>query len=237
MTSQQSSTSGTGPHPEESSRKSDLSITKISAAALAAITAAVLGSTLGVAGTVMGAAVASIVTTVSSTLYQRSLERSREQVRLLTSQTRPLPRQRAESDVPQSPTTELEEVSPLPVPSPNTARPRRTVRWTAVIAGSAAAFALAMTVITGLESAAGQALSGGDTPTLPKVFSGEQAPEPAPEVPEPETSTTPSQAPAPTSSEVVSTSRPERSTPSSDIPTTGTTPADTGSLTLPLPTR
>ena len=238
MTFQQSSTSGSGPHPEESSRKSDLSVTKVSAAALAAITAAVLGSTLGVAGTVMGAAVASIVTTVSTTLYQRSLERSREKVRLLTTRTMPLPRQHAEPDVPQSPTTELEEVQPLPVPGRDTSRPRRTVRWTALAAGSVAAFALAMAVITGFERATGQALSGGDTPTLPKVFSDEQAPEPAPEAPAPETSPTPSQAPVPTSSpEATSTSTQERSDPSTDLPTTGTTPADTGSLTLPLPTR
>ena len=179
MTSQQPSMSGTGPSTEEGSRKSDLSVAKVSAAALAAITAAVLGSTIGVAGTVIGAAMASVITTVSSTLYQSSLERSRERVRLLAARTMPLPRQRAQRDVPQSdvpqsdvpqpdvpqsPTAALEDVQPLAVPGPTTARPRRTLRWTAMAAGSVGAFALAMTVLTGFESAIGQALSGGSTP-------------------------------------------------------------------------
>ena len=100
MTAQQPSTSGTGPSTEEGSRKSDLSVAKVSAAALAAITAAVLGSTIGVAGTVIGAAMASVITTVSSTLYQSSLERSRERVRLLAARTMPLPRQRANGTTP-----------------------------------------------------------------------------------------------------------------------------------------
>ncbi|HYZ08398.1 MAG TPA: hypothetical protein VE709_07370 [Pseudonocardiaceae bacterium] len=101
MTYQQPSTSGISPPIEKSSRKSDLSFAKVSAAALAAITAAVLGWTIGVAGTVIGAALASVITTVSSAFYQRSLERSRERVRLLAAKTMPLPRQRAEPAVPQ----------------------------------------------------------------------------------------------------------------------------------------
>jgi hypothetical protein len=253
MTSQQPSTSGTGPSTEEGSRKSDLSVAKVSAAALAAITAAVLGSTIGVAGTVIGAAMASVITTVSSTLYQSSLERSRERVRLLAARTMPLPRQRAQRDdpqrddpqrddpqpdvlqpeVPQSPTAALEDVQPLAVPGPTTARPRRTLRWTAMAAGSVGAFALAMTVLTGFESAIGQALSGGSTPTVPAVFGAEQrTPEPVPEVPAPETSTAPSEAPEPTSSpEATSTSGPEGPDPS-----TGARPTGTGAPTGARPT-
>ena len=265
MTAQQPSTSGTGPSTADGSRKSDLSVTKVSAAALAAITAAVLGSTIGVAGTVIGAAVASIITTVSSTLYQSSLERSRERVRLLAARTMPLPRQRAEPDVPQSdvpqsdvpqpdvpqsPTAALEDVQPLAVPGPTTARPRRTLRWTAMAAGSVGAFALAMTVLTGFESAIGQALSGGSTPTVPAVLGGEQrTPEPVPEVPAPETSTAPSESPEPTSSpEATSTSGPEGSDPSTgarptgtgaptDARPTGTPTADKRPPAVPLPTR
>ena len=255
MTAQQPSTSGTGPATEEGSRKSDLSVAKVSAAALAAITAAVLGSTIGVAGTVIGAAMASVITTVSSTLYQSSLERSRERVRLLAARTMPLPRQRAEPDVPQpevpqSPTAALEDVQPLAVPGPATARPRRTLRWTAMAAGSVAAFALAMTVITGFENAAGQTLSGGNTSTVRQVVGGEQwTPEPAPEAPAPETSAVPSETPEPTSSlEPTSSSGPEESDPSTGARPTGTrAPTDTrptGTLTaderppaVPLPTR
>jgi len=260
MTSQQPSTSGTGPSTEEGSRKSDLSVAKVSAAALAAITAAVLGSTIGVAGTVIGAAMASVITTVSSTLYQSSLERSRERVRLLAARTMPLPRQRAQRDdpqpdvpqpeVPQSPTAALEDVQPLAVPGPATARPRRTLRWTAMAAGSVAAFALAMTVITGFENAAGQTLSGGNTSTVRQVVGGEQwTPEPAPEAPAPETSAVPSETPEPTSSlEPTSSSGPEESDPSTgarptgtraptDTRPTGTPTADERPPAVPLPTR
>ncbi len=260
MTAQQPSTSGTGPSTEEGSRKSDLSVAKVSAAALAAITAAVLGSTIGVAGTVIGAAMASVITTVSSTLYQSSLERSRERVRLLAARTMPLPRQRAQRDdpqpdvpqpeVPQSPTAALEDVQPLAVPGPTTASPRRTLRWTAMAAGSVAAFALAMTVITGFENAAGQTLSGGNTSTVSQAVGGEQwTPEPAPEAPAPDTSTAPSDASEPTSSpEATSTSGPEGSYPSSgarpsgtraptDARSTGTPTADKRPPAVPLPTR
>ena len=211
-------------------------------------------------GRVIGAAGASIITTVSSTLYQHSLERSRERVRLLAARTMPLPRQRAQRDdpqpdvpqpeVPQSPTAALEDVQPLAVPGPTTARPRRTLRWTAMAAGSVGAFALAMTVLTGFESAIGQALSGGSTPTVPAVLGGEQrTPEPVPEVPAPETSTAPSESPEPTSSpEATSTSGPEGSDPSTgarptgtgaptDARPTGTPTADERPPAVPLPTR
>ncbi|MDQ3988727.1 MAG: hypothetical protein M3291_05950 [Actinomycetota bacterium] len=258
MATQQPSTSATSPPIEESPRKSDLSVTKVSAAALAALTAAVLGSTIGVAGTVIGAAVASVITTVSSALYQRSLERSREGVRLLAARTIPLPRQRSEPDVsqpdvpqpevPQSPTAALEDVQPLAVPGPTTARPRRTVRWSAMAAGSVAAFALAMMVITGFENTTGQTLSDGNTPTVSQVFGGEKrTPEPAPEVPAPEMPTAPSESPEPTSSpEATSTSGPEELDPSTGTRPTGTrTPTDarpTGTTDtelpgIPLPTR
>jgi hypothetical protein len=248
MSTPQPSTPGAGSPTAESPRTSDLSVAKVSAAALAAITAAVLGSTIGIAGTVLGAAMASIITTVSSTLYQRSLERSRERVRLLAARTMPLPRQRAQPDVlqpdvPQSPTAALEDVQPLAVPGPATARPRHTVRWSVMAAGSVAAFTLAMIVITGVENAAGQTLSGGNTSTVSQLVGGEQrTPEPAPEVPTPGTSTTPSETPEPTSSpEATSSSGPEESDPGTDARRTGT-PGPTGTPTaderlpaVPLP--
>lgn len=257
MTVQQPSPSGTGTSTEGSLRKSDLSLTKVSAAALAAITAAVLGSTIGVAGTIIGAAVASVITTVSTALYQRSLERSRERVRLLATRTMPLPRQRAGPDipqpdipqpeVPQPPTAALGDVQPLAVPGPVATRPRRTVRWTALAAGSVAAFALAMTVITGFENTTGQTLSGGNTPTVSQAVGGEQwTPEPAPEAPAPETSTAPSEPTSSPETTSTSTSGAEGSDPGTDARPTGIpTPTDTrptgtadkGLPAVPLPTR
>ncbi len=117
-------------------------------------------------------------------------------------------------------------------------------------AGSVGAFALAMTVLTGFESAIGQALSGGNTSTVRQAVGGEQwTPEPAPEAPAPETSAVPSETPEPTSSpEATSTPGPEGSYPSSDArpsgtraPTdarsTGTPTADKRPPAVPLPTR
>ena len=117
-------------------------------------------------------------------------------------------------------------------------------------AGSVAAFALAMTVITGFENAAGQTLSGGNTSTVRQVVGGEQwTPEPAPEAPAPETSAVPSETPEPTSSlEPTSSSGPEESDPSTgarptgtraptDTRPTGTPTADERPPAVPLPTR
>ena len=116
-------------------------------------------------------------------------------------------------------------------------------------AGSVAAFALAMTVITGFENAAGQTLSGGNTSTVRQAVGGEQwTPEPAPEAPAPETSAVPSETPEPTSSpEATSTSGPEGPDPSTgarpsgtraptDARSTGTPTADKRPPAVPLPT-
>ncbi len=106
-------------------------------------------------------------------------------------------------------------------------------------AGSVAAFALAMTVLTGFESAIGQALSGGNTSTVRQAVGGEQwTPEPAPEAPAPETSAVPSEPPEPTSSpEATSTSGPEGLDPSTDARSTGTPTADKRPPAVPPPTR
>ncbi|MDQ3152002.1 MAG: hypothetical protein M3R63_09875 [Actinomycetota bacterium] len=188
---------GTGTAAAETVRKIDINATQVSASALAAITAAVLGSFVGVAGTVIGAALASIITTVSSTVYQQTLERSRQRMSVLTAaRTRPLRRQEA---APTAPSDPLEE---SPTPGPASGGPRRPLRWTAVVAGSVAAFAIAMTMITGFESAIGQSLSGGDEPTLARIATGSPAqPEPSPEPAAPTESAVPSEAPSSPSSE------------------------------------
>lgn len=59
--------------PDDTTRTTDLNLTHVAAAALAAVTAAVLGSTLAVAGTVLGAAGASVITTVGTAIYRSSL--------------------------------------------------------------------------------------------------------------------------------------------------------------------
>ncbi|MGH3708364.1 MAG: hypothetical protein ACRDRQ_09735 [Pseudonocardiaceae bacterium] len=70
-------------NPEATPRKTELTLTHVAAAALAAVTTAVIGSTLGTAGTLIGAAGASVITTVGTAVYRSSLERSRDTVRSL----------------------------------------------------------------------------------------------------------------------------------------------------------
>ena len=67
--------------PIRSTPKLDLSPTKITGGALAAMTAAALGAQLSVVGTVIGAAVASVIAAVASALYTTSLERTGSRVR------------------------------------------------------------------------------------------------------------------------------------------------------------
>lgn len=226
---------GTGTAVAETVRKIDINGTQVSASALAAITAAVLGSFIGVAGTVIGAALASVITTVSSTIYQQTLERSRQRVAALAAaHTRPLLRQEA---APPEPSDPLEEAPPLPTPGPAPAGPRRPLRTMAVVAGSVAAFAVAMTVITGFEFAIGQSLSGGDKPTLASVTpDGPSEPEPAPGPAAPEESAVPSEAPESSASETGTSgsAEPGSSNPEpSDTPETDETPETTDPV-LPL---
>lgn len=238
MTSHQPSLPGASSASAESARKIDLNLTQVAAAALAAITAAVLGSTIGVAGTILGAALASIVTTVSSTMYRYSLERSRERVaqRLLTARTSPLPirSEPIQSDPTQSGTGDPEVTRTTATPVP--ARPHWMLRWTAMAVGSVAAFVLAMMVITGFESATGQALSGGGSPTVPSVFGGEPS-QPEPEAPPPAT-TEPAEDGATTSAPAATTSVPDETARTTAERTTAPAEPSAGEdePVLPVPT-
>jgi hypothetical protein len=80
--------------------------------------------------------------------------------------------------------------------------PRRRIRWPMIAAGTVAAFALAMLVITGIEALTGSRLSGGEGSTIGTVFTPDRAEQPVDEVPEPDPALTPTppvpgQAPAP----------------------------------------
>ena len=154
--------------------KSDLSITKVTAAAGAAATSALLGSYLGAAGTVTGAAIGAVASTVSAVLYQRSLERTRVTV----SRIRPvvvLPRQRRSSDP--APTGE-ETVVLRPAPP---ARPRRRLR--AVLLGLLG-FLIALAAITGIEAARGETITTGQSGTsVGRVVAPPPADDPADEEP------------------------------------------------------
>jgi hypothetical protein len=210
------------PHsPDTTARITDLKVSRVAAAALAAVTTALLGSMLGAEGTLIGAAAASVVTTVATSVYQTSLERSRERVRSLTHRTRPA-----------HPEADAEQIQPS-----GTERSRRsaTWRWVGVVVGAIVGFALAMLVITGIEWARGETIGdNGKGTTIGQVVndqSGPQQPAAPPEGPaSSEEPTKTSEPPA------TSTTAPNGSGEQSPTPTTPTSPATPSpSKTTPPP--
>ena len=166
------------PDSDDTTRKIDLNLAQVAAAALAAVTTAVLGSELGAAGTLIGAAGASVITTVGTAVYRASLERSRERVRSLAQRTRQRPTSREGSS--------LEHSRPAAVKAPlrderltgstrgqqygDRSRRFTGLRWGAAIAGALGAFVLAMMVITGFEWASGGTVGGnGEGTTIGRV--------------------------------------------------------------------
>lgn len=215
----------TTPHSagsDDKTRKLDLSVTQVVAAALAAVTAAVLGSRLGAAGTVIGAAGASVILNVATVVYKTSLERSREKIRVLARSTLPLPTSRdgsrAERSHPPAANAPLDDERLTDTtdsePQPGD-RSRRftTLRWGAVVVGAVGGFVLAMMAITGFEWASGETVGGnGEGTTFGRVIDGPPGP------PDPAGPLTPSTSNAPTS-EVAPT---ETTAPSSSATTTTT---------------
>jgi hypothetical protein len=210
------------PSPDDTTRKTNLNLTHVAAASLAAVTAAVLGSELGATGTLIGAAGASVITTVGTAVYQASLERSRERVRFLA--------QRAQRAQP-SPTcltgSRTERFHPTAANAPlgdkrltnstdrrpqpwDRSRRFTTLRWGSVAMGTLGGFVLAMIVITGFEWASGETIGGnGKGTTIGRVVNDQPGPQ-KPAIPPPPHSST-----GPTS---------ETPTETPDTPTPTTTP-------------
>jgi hypothetical protein len=171
------------PSPDDTTRKTNLNLTHVAAAALAAVTAAVLGSELGVTGTLVGAGGASVITTIGTAVYQASLERSRERVRSLAQRTQP------------SPTAPLGDKqltnSAGRGPQPRDRSRRFTpLRWGSVAMGTLGGFVLAMMVITGFEWASGETVGGNGTgTTIGQVVNNPSGPQ-KPAIPPPPHSST-----------------------------------------------
>jgi hypothetical protein len=216
--------------PPDKDRKLDLSITQVLGGALAAMTAAALGSRLGVGGTIIGAAVASVIAGVAGAVYTASLRHTRDKVAtVLTS--------RRSDDATPGAVPEQTRVEPA-------ARRRRSLPWKGVAAAAVATFAVALVALTGLESLAGGALSGGHGTTIEQVTKpekttakhksdddstghGSSTPTPSSSATPTERETSgPTQA-APTETETpTTTQQPESSKP--DAPTHEKTPAKAG---------
>jgi len=223
-------------------RATDLKLSRVAAAGLAAVTTALLGSRLGAEGTLIGAAGASVITTVATSVYQASLERSRESVRSLA--------HRARSAQPAAVDTLPAEDRPpagkrlddnAERPS-NHARQSATWRWAGVVIAAIGGFGLAMLMITGFEWASGQTVGGnGKGTTIGHVVndqSGPQHPTAPPAGPASETPTgTPSETSEP--SATTTTAPDGRSVEQSPAktPSTGPLPSETPAPPLlpPLP--
>lgn len=97
-------------------------------------------------------------------------------------------------------------------------RAARVFRWSAVLAGAVAAFALAMIAITGFEAASGETLGGnGSGTTIGRIANSQPGPE-QPVVPAaPESSAPSSVAPTESSAPSQSSESPESGTESSDL--------------------
>ena len=195
------------PSSDDTTRKIDLNLAQVAAAALAAVTTAVLGSELGATGTLIGAAGASVITTVGTAVYRASLERSRERVRSLAQRTRQRPTSREGSS--------LEHSHPAAVKAPlrderltgstrgqqygDRSRRFTGLRWGAAMAGALGAFVLAMMVITGFEWASGGTVGGnGKGTTIGRVVTDQPGPR-NPATPPASVSETPTETPTETS--------------------------------------
>jgi hypothetical protein len=170
------------PSSDDTTRKTNLNLTHVAAAALAAVTAAVLGSELGVTGTLVGAAGASVITTIGTGVYQASLERSRERVRSLAQRTQPSPTSPKGS--------RTERFHPTAANAPLSDKRLTTPRWGSVTMGTLGGFVLAMMVITGFEWASGETVGGNGTgTTIGQIVNDQPSPQ-KPAIPPPPHSST-----------------------------------------------
>ncbi|WP_353357708.1 hypothetical protein [Intrasporangium sp. DVR] len=134
----------------------DLSLTQLVAGSLAAATAAALGSRLGVVGTITGAAVGSVVSAIASSLYTASMLRARAALQWKKAHTR---RRGGPLQVPPSP-IDPSSVQFVPPTPPSGVQNLPNPRGRRVLAGAAVVFALATTVLLGLQLASGTDVTG-----------------------------------------------------------------------------
>ncbi len=220
----------------ETKPKIDLSFTQVMGGALAAMTAAFLGSRLSLAGTVAGAAVASIVAAVASNVYTASLRTTREKMQTVF-------RGRiADSDLPVTveatdDTFTWSDAQPAAARTPAPPQSPRQRRWPSVVLGALAAFALAAAVLTGLELASGQSLSGGNGTTVTQVAERKPAADPTSEPSRATPSPSPSPSPSATSTpqpSATASSEPS-ATPGAPEPVPSATSSATPAPSTPVP--
>ncbi|MFD4771845.1 hypothetical protein [Streptomyces niveus] len=159
---------------EGGTQRLELSVPQVAGSAVAAVAAAVFASKLGVYGTIIGAGVVSVIATCGGTVFQHLFRRTGDQIREVSVQVKPRPRQ----------VYDPEPAAPAPsAPSPQeppaqdefggaTTYGTRVRGWKRSVVAAAVVFAVAMLGITGYELAAGQDLSGGKGTTFGSVVRG-----------------------------------------------------------------
>ncbi|HEX6198551.1 MAG TPA: hypothetical protein VFZ37_21790 [Jiangellaceae bacterium] len=220
---------------------------QVGASTAAAVGGAFLAARLGVYGTIIGVGVITLMGMVGTEILLRSLERSKQAARMANLRQRmaastaaaPVVAPPADgadtlevavtealpaAEAPAADTLEASALATEPrtaatgpliaVDRPAASRPRR---WPLVTAGFLASFALALAMITGIETFAGRSLAGDDDPTVVDVFRGAgQGTDDGPAIPA-----------TPTDEPTTSTQEDGGSTqPGSDAPAPNPAPAD-----------
>ncbi|WP_406374794.1 hypothetical protein OG788_32915 [Streptomyces sp. NBC_00647] len=172
-----------GADVEPRKKRVDLSVPQVAGSAVAAVVAAKLASYFGVYGTILGAGLVSAIATCGGTLFQHFFRRTGEQIRDVTVQPKPKPRQ-----MPGTPGEFTE----------GTVYRARVRSWKRPLVATALVFGVTMAGITTFEMVSGRSFSGDATSTtVGDAFKGHTAGSGSPERGTgPSTGSSPSTAPA-----------------------------------------
>lgn len=208
---------------DEPEERLQISFAQVAASSAAAVSAAVLCSLFGVAGTVIGTAIASVLATVGSALYVHSMRRTKARLRRLHQAGAAAP-----------PFAEVVKTA-----RQQGRRLLHQIPWRMAWLGAAAAFVVAIGIVTAVELTAGKSLSalfgvshsGGRTTSVGSDFGlgpHKHKSKPTPTA----TKTTTSPSPSPDATATKTATPTPTPTPSSTPPTTPTpTTTPTGSTT------
>ena len=165
-----------------------VSVTAVIAGAFAAVTSALVGSRLGTSGTLIGAALGSVIGAMATSLYTWSIQRTVHVLKVITPKVvgghpdDATAGTATTSDTNASPTPEGEATAqdatdggpPGETASTDQGDARgglsKRARWMlGGLAAAVVAFVVSLVVITGLETATGSSLSGGQGTTIQQV--------------------------------------------------------------------
>lgn len=256
---------------DTTTKRTGLKPVEIGAGAGAAVITAFASSYLGTAGTLTGAALASVIGTVSASVLRNSADRSAERLRQSTARLREIPGRPGTGPVdpygtelfgaadlggstaadpddpdPTAPATRRpDDQDPATGPGAGgTPRGAGRPRWVVLAAGAVAAFAGAIVLITGIESAAGRPLAGivgtesGGGTSIGRATGSDSGSSTTDEQDEETTPTpTPSAEPTGTPTAIPTEGTPTEGTPTEEPAATEPTGEPSATTPVPSPTR